>query len=555
MEQKQQQQQQDHQEVRRPLLFRGKTSGSLTLIEIKSLINKMCDGDTETLEELMNQVDALIIQNSNSKEDPHLVKNVVIFMLRKCIYHGEIKYQYIYSQLIGRITRGETIEDWIDEALDSHPKDENALALMLIYLLNAQVLKVDYFKKNLASIWTLQFVLYLLQCEKDYYSTKLHISAKEELRSRSGVFDLLCDYINRSSRSAAQEILWQNIMDFDTTVVSNRSVVDVEDRLSSRGGNKEWSLYFQRAAASPAEATPSTYTVNEEEKHTLRDLLTNPILREMIAEKHIQGTSTAYSSFFIFRYKHPEWLEHTGGGRLSLRVCDWRKFYNRLFSWLDTVRNNTETVSLLNIILGFRFKIPTSSAPPPPHYTIEIWFHPHPGHYSCDYMSAAHQSCENLLENVKAYSTILKDLVDKIKDIAQDDQKTTSPSSLLVRNIEVNFFARKINRSKEEQDEECTNAIKLFKRLCISSSSTTSSTHQQASSSSDWKKNTWKQNTKPPIVSNSNHHKGSTGATTSTSTSTTTNYYSKREGVSTETTKSAVMEKKSSNRFSALFLE
>ena len=75
-------------------------------------------------------------------------------------------------------------------------------------------------------------------------------------------------------------------------------------------------------------------------------------------------------SFSLFQHGEPEWENHKGGGRYIVKTKDWHCHYDLLFQWLRKLDQESEIMTSLSIIAGFRFKIiPVSKL-----YTMEVWF-------------------------------------------------------------------------------------------------------------------------------------------------------------------------------------
>jgi hypothetical protein len=174
-----------------------------------------------------------------------------------------------------------------------------------------------------------------------------------------------------------------------------------ENRLESRSQSL-WKQYIQHAGL-----TATTYNVIEMPvKYKLSTLITESHLNEVFSSRN------DITAFSLFQKGEPKWEKNIGGGRYIIKSKDWKPKYFQIFEWLKTLERSVETLELLNIICGFRFKIiPVQSI-----YTIEVWFAP-----------IKHKESKSS----KAYVLKLRKMLEnKLKEIFTDCQ------------VKVGFFAK-----------------------------------------------------------------------------------------------------------------
>lgn len=328
--------------------------------KIKLPLNKITDGVEEKLNILIDEIMS-IIKIEITNENTNFIKKVI---------------NYIYRRILGNIKYSDTFFRILNCIVNTYEFSESIIVDVICNLIteidiksSSYVGKIIVLTKNIISIENHKVIVdhissspYEIDIIFSYFNNLLDYT-KTFQSFESKMYLKVINMYNQNTLSIKHKCLAKNLMDKRKAPVNyekNKTLLEIRSP-------KIWNLYIQMQHE---DATYQVVKVNK--TYTLSSLVSDFDKKKVFAKyKNIV-------SFSLFQNGEPEWNKHIGGGRYIVKSSNWEKHYDMIFQWLSNLDKESNIMTSLSIIAGFRFKIkPVSNL-----YTLEVWFiKPKPNKY------------------------------------------------------------------------------------------------------------------------------------------------------------------------------
>ena len=320
--------------------------------KIKLPLNKITDGVEEKLHTLIEEIMSIItIEVENDNKD--FLNKVIKYIYNRII--SNIKNSVTFFKILKSITdEYKCTELIIVDVLGNLMKgieQKQSISMGKVLVLTKTIVSSSFHEEMVKGIYDSN---YELDISISYLNSLLD-GTKCFNAFESRIYHKIIKLYNTNELSIKHKCLIQNLIDkrkAPLQVQKNKSLLEIRSP-------KQWHLFIQM------QHSDSTYEVVKVNKtYTLASLVSDFDKKKMFSQYR------NIVSFSLFQNGEPEWDKHRGGGRYIVKSTNWKKHYDMIFQWLSKLDKESDIMTSLSIIAGFRFKIkPVSNL-----YTLEVWF-------------------------------------------------------------------------------------------------------------------------------------------------------------------------------------
>ena len=331
---------------------------------IQKKLNMLCGGTVDIKEKIQNEIIEYILNNVDTEK----FQESLLLIMNRLLKTDQDKYYNTYIELLNCLSKNSIVIEkniFISTIIEKFILDQ---------LFIEKYTRLDSFRKLIGNI------LYLLDINEMIKITKmievLHYDTligyvqqnkniHKEFNSTSfELLEILQTMIKENKIESKMQICLIETFFDKKKKISNTSseLLITDDRLDSRASGL-WIFTIQYEGKTERDYEVITMP----ERYLLKTLIKDFNLKSYFCKNE------KISAFNLFQNGYvPEWSDERikGGGRYLIKTPNWEKSYEQIFTWLESLSCSSETLSLLNIIAGFRFKIK------PPKYEIQVWFVP-----------------------------------------------------------------------------------------------------------------------------------------------------------------------------------